>query len=269
MLSIPQNLDAQADAAIHKAGMLETPGRFAITGMLAGVYMGIGVVLMLSTAGPLLEADGGLGKLVSGLVFGVALTLTVFAGADLATSGMMTLPIGSAMGAIAHARGALTLLVTVLLNLLGAILWSALIAVSGVLHANPAAEHMMLSMLESKAHESPIELLARGVLCNMLVCLAIWMSSRVTNEVAKIILIFAAIFAFISSGFEHVIANMTTYSIGLFTGAEHATIALFANNVLWVGLGNLIGGAIIGYAYWIVGGSPKLAKMTAGELAAN
>ena len=100
--------------------MLETPGRFAITGMLAGVYMGIGVVLMLSTAGPLLEADGGLGKLVSGLVFGVALTLTVFAGADLATSGMMTLPIGSAMGAIAHARGALTLLVTVLLNLLGA-----------------------------------------------------------------------------------------------------------------------------------------------------
>ena len=124
VLSIPETLTIQADAAIHKAGMLRTPGRFVITGMLAGVYMGIGVVLMVSTAGPLLAAGDGLAKLVSGLVFGVALTLTVFAGADLATSGMMTLPIGTLMGAISHTRGVATLIATVALNLLGSLVFA-------------------------------------------------------------------------------------------------------------------------------------------------
>ena len=259
VLSIPETLTVQADAAIHKAGMLRTPGRFVITGMLAGVYMGIGVVLMVSTAGPLLAAGDGLAKLVSGLVFGVALTLTVFAGADLATSGMMTLPIGTLMGAISHTRGVATLVATVALNLLGSLVFAGMIALSGVLHSNPAAEEMLYGMLESKAHETPVELLMRGILCNLLVCLAIWMSSRVVSEGAKIALIFASIFAFISSGFEHVIANMTTYGIGLFTGADFATLELFGRNILWVGLGNVIGGAIIGIAYWVAGGSPKAA----------
>ena len=269
VLSIPETLTVQADAAIHKAGMLRTPGRFVITGMLAGVYMGIGVVLMVSTAGPLLAAGDGLAKLVSGLVFGVALTLTVFAGADLATSGMMTLPIGTLMGAISHTRGVATLVATVALNLLGSLVFAGMIALSGVLHSNPAAEEMLHGMLESKAHETPVELLMRGILCNLLVCLAIWMSSRVVSEGAKIALIFASIFAFISSGFEHVIANMTTYGIGLFTGADFATLELFGRNILWVGLGNVIGGAIIGIAYWVAGGSPKAAVAAPEGVAAS
>lgn len=257
MLTIPQTLDVQSDAAVHKTGMLRSPGRFALSGMLAGAYIGVGVVLMISTAGPLLAVGDGLYKLVAGLVFGVALTIVVFAGADLATSAMMTLPIGALMGSVSHMRSVGTLLATFALNLVGSLIFAALIAASSILRSNPAAEQMLLSMLEDKAHESPIELLARGILCNLLVCLAIWMSSRVASDGAKIALIFSAILAFISSGFEHVVANMTTYGIGLFTGADHVTLALFAGNLLWVGLGNVIGGAIVGVAYWVIGGSPK------------
>ena len=234
MLTIPETLHAQASAAVHKADGLRSPGRFVVSGMLAGAYIGIGVVLMVSTAGPLAASGDGLAKLVSGLVFGVALTLVVFAGADLVTSAMMVLP-----------QGALS--------------FAGLVAASGVLRANAAAGTMLSDMLAAKAHEGPVELFVRGILCNVLVCLAIWMCARVHSDVAKILLIFAAILAFISSGFEHVVANMTTYGIGLFTGDANATLPLFASNLLWVGLGNFVGGAlIVGVGYWVIGGSPRL-----------
>ncbi|MCT9001460.1 formate/nitrite transporter family protein [Microbacterium memoriense] len=264
MLSIPDTLSVQADAAVHKAGGLRTLGRFAVSGMLAGAYIGIGVVLMVSTAGPLLAAGDGLAKLVSGLVFGVALTLVVFAGADLVTSAMMTLPQGALMRAVSPGRAAATIAVTFVMNLAGSLLFAGLIVISGVLHSNAPAGQMVSGMLESKAHESPIELVVRGILCNVLVCLAIWMCARVHSDVTKLLLIFAAILAFISSGFEHVVANMTTYGIGLFSGDPNATLGLFAGNLLWVGLGNLIGGAVIvGLGYWIIGGSPRRDRIAA------
>lgn len=258
MLSIPQTLEVQADAAVHKAAGLSAPVRFLVSGMLAGAYIGIGVVLMVATAGPLLEGDTGLAKLVSGLVFGVALTLVVFAGGDLATSAMMVLPQGALMRAIGPWRAVGTLLATLATNLVGSLVFAALIVASGVLHSNAAAGTMLQGMLTAKAHETPLELLVRGILCNLLVCLAVWMCARVASDAAKILLIFAAILAFISSGFEHVVANMTTYGIGLFGGYADTTWALFGSNLLWVGLGNLIGGGLfVGVAYWIIGGSPR------------
>ncbi|MGO3679080.1 MAG: formate/nitrite transporter family protein, partial [Microbacteriaceae bacterium] len=90
MLSIPEALDTQAKAALTKARDLKRPGAFTVSGLLGGAYVGVGVILMVSTAGPLLAAGDPLTKLVSGLVFGVALTLVVFAGAELVTSTMMT-----------------------------------------------------------------------------------------------------------------------------------------------------------------------------------
>lgn len=263
MLTIPETLQVQADAAVHKAEGLRSPGRFAVSGMLAGAYIGIGVVLMVATAGPLLAAGDGLAKLVSGLVFGVALTLVVFAGADLLTSAMMILPQGALMGAVGWWRAIGTMLATFVANLVGALIFAGLIVASGVLHANAPAGKMLADMLAAKAEEAPLQLFVRGVLCNVLVCLAIWMCARVRSDVAKILLIFAAILAFISSGFEHVVANMTTYGIGLFSGDPHFTWGLFANNMLWVGLGNLVGGGIVvGLGYWVVGGHPRVTALT-------
>lgn len=263
MLTIPETLQVQGDAAVHKAEGLRSPGRFAVSGMLAGAYIGIGVVLMVATAGPLLAAGDGLAKLVSGLVFGVALTLVVFAGADLLTSAMMILPQGALMGAVGWWRAIGTMLATFVANLVGALIFAGLIVTSGVLHANVPAGKMLADMLAAKAEEAPLQLFVRGILCNVLVCLAIWMCARVRSDVAKILLIFAAILAFISSGFEHVVANMTTYGIGLFSGDPHFTWGLFANNMLWVGLGNLVGGGIVvGLGYWIVGGRPRVTALT-------
>lgn len=260
MLTIPQTLQVQADAAVERARSLRTPGALLVSGMLAGAYIGVGVVLMLCTAGPLLAAGDGFARLVAGLVFGVALTLVVFAGADLATSAMMVLPQGVLMKSVDLGRATGALLAVFLFNLIGSLLFAAIVVASSVLRANAPAAEMLSDLLAAKAAESPLELFARGVLCNVLVCLAIWMGARVRSETARIVLIFVAITAFISSGFEHVVANMTTYALGLMTADPNASWALLGGNLLWVGLGNLVGGGlIVGAGYWVVGGRPRAA----------
>lgn len=257
MLTIPETINVQVASADSKASGLSTPGRFLLSGMLAGAFMGVGVVLMVSTAGPMFAAGEGLAKLVSGLVFGTALTLTVFAGAELATSAMMALPLGVLTKAIRPGKAALALLFIFVANLIGAFVFALLVRASGVLVSNQAAGAMLSDMLATKAHETPLELFARGILCNILVCLAIWMGSRVSSDGTKIVLIFIAITAFIASGYEHVIANMFTYSYGIIVGDPNGTLPLFGSNLLWVGLGNLVGGTlVVALTYWLIAGSP-------------
>lgn len=257
MLTITQNLQVQADSAATKSAALRNPGRFLVSGMLAGAYIGMGAVLMVSAAGPLLASGDGFAKLVSGIVFSAALTIVVFAGGELVTSAMMVIPIGTLSRRLRVVRGAGTVLFIFCANFLGALVFSALIVGSGLLTTSLDATSMLAGMLQSKAELGPGELLVRGVLCNILVCLAVWMGSRVKSDGVKIALIFVAITAFVTSGFEHVVANMTTYWVGVLGGLPNATIPLFAGNMVWVGIGNLLGGAIVACAYWLVGGSPK------------
>ncbi|MGZ0069579.1 formate/nitrite transporter family protein [Microbacterium arborescens] len=264
MLTIPEALAAQADNGRHKADGMHSPARFTVAGMLAGAYIGVGVVLMVTAAGPLFAAGSGWGKLVSGLVFGVALTIVVIAGGELVTSSMMTIPQAALMGAVRPGRATGAIMWTFGANLVGSIVFGALIVASGVLHSNAAAGAMISDMLAAKAHESPLELFVRGILCNVLVCVAIWMTVRLSSETARILVVFAAILAFITSGFEHVVANMTTFTIGLLSGDPSATIGGFVLNLLLVGAGNLVGGGlVVGAGYWFIGGSPRLADATA------
>lgn len=262
MLTIPEALQSQAAASVQRVEALRKPGAFFVSAMLAGAYIGVGVVLMIMAAGPMIAAGEGLAKLVAGIVFGVALTLVVFAGSELATSAMMVLPIGTFMRSISPGPAAFTLLATFMFNILGSFAFAIVVVSAGVLRANPAAGEMLTGMLEYRADASPLELFARGVLCNALVCLAVWMGARVRSEGARIALIFIAITAFVTSGFEHVVANMTIYSLGILLGDPNATLGLYAGNLLWVGLGNLAGGAlVVGLSYWIIGGRPRYAPV--------
>ncbi len=111
----------------------------------------------------------------------------------------------------------------------------------------------------AKMNAPGIELFARGILCNWLVCLALWMSGRTQNDAAKAIVIFWALFAFIASGFEHSVANMTLFSIALL-GKHPATVSLsgMGYNLLWVTLGNLFSGSLfMAVGYWLYSGDRK------------
>ena len=257
VLTIEQNVDLQAEAAVHKSDLARTPGLFLVRTMLAGAYIGIGVLIMVTAGGPLKQAGSPWAPLVQGLVFGVALTIVVVAGAELATSAMMILTQGVWRRAVAPGRAVLVLLGVLVGNLLGSMAFAALVHASGVLAPGTPAGDTLAGMIEHKAASTDGQLFVRGILCNLLVCLAIWCAGRLESEGARIAVVFACVMVFITSGFEHVVANMTTFSVGLFAGLPHATAGEFARNVLWVGLGNVVGGAVlVGAAYAYCAGHP-------------
>jgi nitrite transporter NirC len=258
MLSVAEALDYQTHAARTKTDLARRPGVYLVNTMLAGAYIGLGVVIMTTAGGPLVDAGSGFAPLVQGLVFGVALTIVVVAGGELATSGMMVFTQGAMRGTISWARGGATLLACLAGNLLGAFVLATILRLSGALGPGTPAGRTIAAMVEHKAHESGTELFFRGVLCNLMVCLAIWCAGRLQHEVAKIIVIFACVMVFITSGFEHVVANMTTFSFGLLGGLPDATVGEFARNVLLVGLGNLVGGGLL------VGAANAVAAAPAG-----
>jgi len=258
--TLAQALSTQSEAARKKVGSARRPARYLVAAMLAGAYIGVGVVLMVATAGPFLAAGSPAERLVAGGVFAAALTLVVFAGAELATSAMMILTQGVATRAVRLRDAVLTLGLCLAGNLAGSMLFAWCVTQAGVLRTNAAAGDMVASMLRAKAHETGGELFFRGVLCNLLVCAAIWACGRLRSEAGQAIVLFWAILAFIASGFEHVVANMTTFSLGLFGGLGPTTWADFARNLTWVGLGNLVGGAlVVGLAYVVVAGPAERA----------
>lgn len=250
MLSISEAVDAHAAAAHHKVDLMATPGLFLVRTMLGGAYIGIGVLIMATAGGPLVVAGSPFAPLVQGLVFGVALTIVLVAGAELATSAMMILTQGALRGTIGWGRAGATLLACMAGNLLGALLFAFLVHVSGVLAPGTAGGTVLAGMVEHKAHETSLQLLVRGILCNLLVCLAVWSAARLRSEGARIAVVFGCVMVFITSGFEHVVANMTTFGLGLYGGLPGADVVEMARNIGLVGLGNLIGGAIlVGAAY--------------------
>lgn len=250
MLSIAQTVDLEADAAVHKLDLMRLPGLFLVRTMLAGAYIGIGVLIMVTAGGPLVQAGSPWAPLINGLVFGIALSIVVVAGGELATSAMMILTQGIVSKTVRPGRAALGLVAVLAGNLLGAMVFAALLHFSGVLGPDTAAGKTIAAMIEHKAAETTTQLFVRGILCNLMVCLAIWCAGRLQSEGARLVMIFACVLVFITSGFEHVVANMTTFSFGLLGGLPHATVAEFARNVAAVGLGNLVGGALlVGVAY--------------------
>lgn len=270
MQTLAQALTTQSEAARKKVGSARRPARYLVAAMLAGAYIGVGVVLMVATAGPFLAAGSPGERLVAGGVFAAALTLVVFAGAELATSAMMILAQGVATRAVRVRDAVVTLGLCLVGNLAGSMLFAFAVTRAGVLHSNAAAGEMVASMLRAKAHETGGELFFRGVLCNLLVCAAIWACGRLRSEAGKAIVLFWAILAFIASGFEHVVANMTTFSLGLLGGLGPTTWADFARNLTWVGLGNLVGGAlVVGLAYVVVAGPARDAGRGAPATAAT
>jgi nitrite transporter NirC len=254
VLSIEQGVDLQADAAVHKSDLFRAPGLFLVRTMLAGAYIGIGVLIMVTAGGPLKQAGSPWAPLVQGLVFGVALTIVVVAGAELATSAMMILTQGVWRRVVRPGRAALVLLAVLVGNLLGSMVFAALVHASGVLVPGTPTGATLAGMIEHKAALTDGQLFVRGILCNLLVCLAIWCAGRLESEGARIAVVFACVMVFITSGFEHVVANMTTFSLGMFAGLPHATLGEFARNVLFVGLGNLVGGAVLVGAPYAYGG---------------
>lgn len=218
--------------------------------ILAGTYIGIGVVLIFSVGAPLSGDNSVFLKTLMGVSFGIALTLVVFAGAELFTGNNMFMAIGLLRKDVSASEVLKVWAFSWIGNLAGSIMLAYLVVASGAIsHAASFIEKVSAIKMSLPA----VQLFLRGILCNWLVCLALWTSSRAKSDTAKCILIFWCLFAFIACSYEHSVANMTLLAMALF--APHTGVVSwlgFARNLFYVTLGNVVGGAFfVGALYCI------------------
>lgn len=241
-------------AAIKKKAFLQRslPG-YLILSAFAGIYLGFSIALIFSVGAPFVAAASPAAKLVMGASFGIALTLVIFAGAELFTGNNMVGAIGGLSGGIAWTDVALINFWSWAGNLLGSLGLAWLVAQSGVMSKPPQLD-VILKVAAMKMALPEWELFLRGILCNWLICLAVWTSGRTSNDAAKILLIFWCLFAFIGIGFEHSVANQSFLGMALFLphGVE-ISWGGFWYNQFYVAMGNIVGGGLfVGGLYWLV-----------------
>ncbi len=240
-----------ADAAVTKINYLrKNPVGFFMSTMMAGAYVGIGIILILTLGN---EVEPSSQKLIMGCFFGITLTLIVFAGAELFSGHTMYMTFGYFYKKV----GAITVITDWVIcwygNLFGAFLLTILFVLGGGGGWFDDSAALVHQLAFTKMNSGIVELVARAIICNWLICLAIWMTSKTANDTAKCILIFYCLFAFVAAGFEHGIANMTVFAISLMgSHPEGVDIWGMLYNLIWVSIGNIIGGAgFIGVAYFL------------------
>jgi nitrite transporter NirC len=249
------------------AALQRSPGGFFVASMLAGAYVGLGIILIF-TLGSQVPAQAQ--KLVMGATFGIALTLVVIAGAELFTGHAMFMALRAFTGKGTMGDVAATWSATWAGNLAGSLALVALFVAAGGGGLLGAPDTLVMKVAAMKMNAPAVTLVARAVLCNWLVCLALWMSARVDSDVARCVVISWCLLAFIASGFEHSVANMTLLALALAGNhPDTVTLAGFGWNLAWVTLGNVIGGALfVAGAYYVSSNGFPLAKAVRAEAAA-
>jgi nitrite transporter NirC len=265
-IPIPEALAAHEDLAVAKAAQARSSmGRYLLSSVLAGAYVGIAIVLLFMASAPLVAAGHPMAKLVQGCVFGIALTLVMFAGSELFTGNNMILLQGLLRRKVEPIDVALVWLASLVGNFVGSVGLALLVDGTGIFttgappgQATPF-QNALGAVALSKHNLAGGQLFLRSVLCNMLVCLALWMAARAASDAAKLIVLWWGLLAFITSGFEHSVANMTTLSLAALT--DVGTWGDLARNLLYTVPGNIVGGGIfVGVAYgWL--GRPATAPV--------
>jgi formate/nitrite transporter len=185
--------------------------------------------------------------LLGGIVFSCGLLFVCVSGAELST--------GNCMLFTAWASRRLTLidvgrnlLISYAANAAGALVFAMLIAGSGLLQSGHG--HTAAAIAEAKMNLSFEQAFVRGILCNALVCIAVWMILAARTIPSKLAGLIFPISAFITLGFEHSIANFYLLPAGLLAGAA-GSLGAAVTNLVAVTLGNLVGGIVVALAFWM------------------
>jgi formate transporter len=242
-----------------------------VLGILAGAFIAIGAIFATTTSAGAGDMSYGLAKMLGGLAFSVGLILVVIGGAELFTGNILIFMafLGRKVSLMALLRNWAIVYIG---NLIGSVA-TAILVFLGKQHLFGAGAIglNMLAIGEAKTSLGFVQALALGILCNAIVCMAVWLTYSARTTVDKIAAIILPIAAFVAAGFEHSVANMYFIPIALMVkyGAEpgffeairrvpgdfpHLTVENFVFvNLLPVTVGNIIGGAIlVGLMYWFV-----------------
>ena len=242
---------------VSKARLATLP--LLMLGMLAGAFIGLGAMLFV-----LVKSDASLGFAASaiggGLVFSLGLLLVVVAGAELFT-GNNLLAMAWADGRISSAEVLRNWVLVCAANFVGAAGLALLVYASGHTGLNGGAVgQTVVKIALAKQDLSPVQAFFRGVLCNVLVCMAVWMAMAGRSVVDKAVAVVPPIMAFVAAGFEHSIANMYLMPLAMLLqhfGPLGATVPVtwggVLGNLLPVIAGNLVGGSVlVGLTYYVI-----------------
>ena len=211
---------------------------YFVYSMLAGIYVGFAMIFIMFIAG-LMGGAPGL-KIIQGAVFAAALSLVIFAGSELFTGNVLVMTAGLTQRLVTLKVAIGLCLFCWLGNLAGSILIAVVYWGTDFLQ-NATLEAVQNTVYAKAAAPSFMAIFARGIMCNLLVCLAVWCCYRMNSESGKLIMIFWCIFIFITCGFDHSIANMTLFSMQVLTGADAYTFGAIIKNLIAATLGNTAG----------------------------
>ena len=242
-------------------------GRMLILALLAGAYISFGSHLATVVTQDSQQIFGaGITSLLMGSAFPVGLMLVVIGGAELFT-GNSLLALSCLSGKVGLTKLLRNWAVVYVGNLLGALVVVGLVYAGGLYGLNGGQLGLReVTIANAKVNIPFAEAFFRGILCNWLVCLAVWIATSSTDTVGKIFACFFPIMAFVTCGFEHSVANMFFIPIGILAKgvpaiASKTTLDLanltwegfLAGNLLPVTLGNIVGGAFfVATLYWYV-----------------
>lgn len=230
-------------------------------GVLAGAFIGLGALYCT-----LVTSDASLGfaasRLAGGVCFSLGLLAVVVAGAELFT-GNNLLAMAWAEGIISSKEVLRNWVLVCIANFIGAAGLALLVFLSGHWQLNDGAiGQTYLKIAAGKALLDPWSAFFRGVLCNVLVCIAVWMALGGRSIVDRFVAIVLPVSAFVAAGFEHSVANMYYFPMALFLkwsgvalppAAEAVSASAMLSNLGIVIAGNLVGGSVlIALVYWVI-----------------
>ncbi len=254
-----QNIDAYTPAkmaelvegiGVKKAALPTVPT--LMLGLLAGAFIAFGAMFFTLV---MTNQYMGLGsaRLLGGIAFSLGLILVVVGGAELFT--------GNNLIVMAWADRKVTTLqllrnwgLVYISNLSGAVGAAALVYWSGTLSfGDGAVAETALDIAIAKINIDPLQAFIRGILCNVLVCLAVWLCFAAHHVAGKILAIVFPISAFVALGFEHSVANMYFIPLGMLVSGGDISVMDFLNNLVPVTLGNIVGGGVfVALVYWAI-----------------
>lgn len=227
--------------------------------LLLGIFAG--VFIALAGAGSAIASatipDPSLGRFVNAMVFPAGLVMVLLAGSELFTGNSLIL-----ISVLEKQVTVFSMLRNWFIVYLGNFIGSFLIALAFVYSHVPdlfggSLTNTLVACAVNKTSLSFGDAFLRGILCNILVCIAVWVTSAESSAHGKIIVLFLPIVVFVLCGFEHCVANMFSIPAGLLCVAEYGLTAntlswggMFLNNLLPVTLGNILGGSLVALGYW-------------------
>jgi len=224
--------------------------KMLILGFFGGAFIAFGFLLDIRVMGTMPAEWGSFATFIGAAVFPIGLILVLLAGADLITGNMMTVAMAFYSKKITMAMLARNWFFVTLANLLGALFIAYFFGHYLGLTEGAFAEKT-IAIAQGKVDATFMQIFISGIGCNWLVCLAVWLCFGAQDFVGKIVGIWFPVMAFVTIGFQHVVANMFVIPAGIFAGGA-ITWGDFLQNVVPAFLGNVVGGAVfVGLAYYV------------------